>query len=394
MDGNRDVNRNPYLGTHPRVAAVESLTRSDESKVADLSRLEPIASYVAGMDRAATELDRLKPLASYMTGMDRAFADLSRLKPVASYVAGMDRAAMELDRLKSFKLPVLTSWETTRQQMSGGARFPDQIKLPAFTALGTMNKQLAELQALLRSMRIPVQSQITDFIAGQKRYEELIGSFMRPVERLTPHFRAIRQIDMLKDANWIAHPALSVENIVGEETDPEQVGEAMSKFVDENDDLICRTLQDSFSKQQEVETRTFALGLVDTYRNGLFRQVVFSVFPEIERCARETLGLGAGIRPSKVIKALTAGLDDLPVSRIDWLYVVPALVLLDGYLYESIRSDSDAERFRHLINRHGSQHGLLIYNTKRDALNALFLLDLVLDGCVAIREVMDGEVTA
>jgi hypothetical protein len=114
--------------------------------------------------------------------------------------------------------------------------------------------------------------------------------------------------------------------------------------------------------------------------------IVPAVFPEIERCARDVLGLGAGKGPKAVINALTEGIGNLSISEIGSLHALSALSMMDEYFYESIKSESDADKFKGMIHRHGSQHGLLRYSESRDCLNAMFLFDFVLLGCDALRK--------
>jgi hypothetical protein len=133
------------------------------------------------------------------------------------------------------------------------------------------------------------------------------------------------------------------------------------------------------------QTRAFALQLVKAHRHRLFHLIVPAVFPEIERCARDVLWLGAGKKPRAVINALNEGIGNLTIPQIGSLHALFALSMIDEYCYESIRSESDADKFKGMIHRHGSQHGLLRYSESRDCLNAMFLFDFVLLGCDALR---------
>lgn len=111
-----------------------------------------------------------------------------------------------------------------------------------------------------------------------------------------------------------------------------------------------------------------------------------AVFPEIERTARGTLGLGAGKTSRVVFDQLNEKLGNLRISDMRSLHALSALPMLDDYFYKSFRSDSEADNFKRMIHRHGSQHGLLRYIESRDCLNAIFLFDFVLLGCDAIRK--------
>jgi hypothetical protein len=221
--------------------------------------------------------------------------------------------------------------------------------------------------------------------------ERQLESIVRPVAsfatKMAPTFVLMRQIETMNKGDWIAHPALPVGELVGDETDAIQVGLRVTDYVEENHEAICDALHKRFSSyDHDDDAKAFAIELIKAYRSGLYRLIVPAVFPEIERCARGTLGLGAGNETRVVFDTLNRKLGNLPISKIGSLHAMFALFMLDDYFYKSFRSDSEAANFGRMIHRHGSQHGLLRYNESRDCLTAIFLFDFILLGCAAIRD--------
>jgi hypothetical protein len=63
---------------------------------------------------------------------------------------------------------------------------------------------------------------------------------------------------------------------------------------------------------------------------------------------------------------------------------VEAVELMAVHSYEKIKTPAERDRLKEMPHRHGALHGLIGYESSRDSLNALFLLDFVLAACHAI----------
>ena len=255
--------------------------------------------------------------------------------------------------------------ESIRQTLDEWARSLNQIvQFP--TWLEEFNRQHAELGERLRAALTPVVSW---------------------ADKMAPTFTLLRQIELLNKAYWIAHPALPIGDLIGEQNDAERIADTVADYVEQHLEDIYQILESRFSSYDcDDQTKAFGRELIEAHRHRLFRLIVPAVFPEIERCARDVLGLGAGKRPHAVINSLNEGLGNLPLSKIGSLHALSVLSMMDEYFYESIKSEGDADKFKGMIHRHGSQHGLLRYSESRDCLNAMFLFDFVLLGCDAMRK--------
>jgi hypothetical protein len=303
-----------------------------------------------------------------------------------------DKPTAVVSWLAAEKLASVSLTRSIRQLTDQMANLqPIKFSIPQWTTeLGHYVKAAEAMSAAIRPITFDLPRLSTEFNRWNPNLLEAVNAAVRPLASLAPAFTLMRQIDTLSKAHWIAHPILPVSELVGEETDPEQVGVRVADYVEQHQELIYQALDRRFANHDaEDDTKAFARELIEAHRRGLYRLIVPTVFPEIERCARVTLGLGAGKNSALVFDLLNKKLGDLPISKIGSLFAMSALFLLHNYFYKSFRSDSEADSFKSMIHRHGSQHGLLRYNESRDCLNAIFLFDFILVGCAAIREATD-----
>jgi hypothetical protein len=192
------------------------------------------------------------------------------------------------------------------------------------------------------------------------------------------------QAARMREAGWLPHPVLPISDLVGPEKDLEKIRAAIDAHVEKQRDEIYAALTARFSGYA-LEAYTCQIGMeaISAHRAGLYRLVVPAVFPEIERCGRTMLHLGVNKKGKAVIDQLIERIKRLPLSELDAFLAMEAIKLMEEQMYTGIRSREDVERFQELPHRHGSQHGLSMYERSRDGLNAIFLLDFVLLACTA-----------
>lgn len=188
-------------------------------------------------------------------------------------------------------------------------------------------------------------------------------------------------------SGWIPHPVIPIWQMMGPEKDSKKVCAAVTEYVNGNREELYTNLLNRFTSYRvEPDGCDLAKQAISAHRAGLFRLIVPSVFPEIERCARSTLGLGVKSSGKQVIDNLIEQIGKLPISEMDAFLASEALELMDRQIYQSLQGSGDYTPFQEMPHRHGSQHGLFVYKSSRDALNALFLLDFVLMACTAIAK--------
>jgi len=190
------------------------------------------------------------------------------------------------------------------------------------------------------------------------------------------------QAKRLRLAGWIPHPVLPIDDLVGPTKDPQTLRAAVEEYVEFYREDIYANLLARF-EAYKIELYACRLGeqAVAAHRANLFLLVVPAIFPEIERCARTVLGLGAGSKEKSKekkkapVEVLVERMEELPLSKMDAFLAIEAIELLDKMYKRGVKD---------MPHRHGALHGLMKYESSRDGLNALFMLDFVLTACQAI----------
>jgi hypothetical protein len=211
---------------------------------------------------------------------------------------------------------------------------------------------------------------------------DALSSFERKLGPFTDLAALMAQADLLKDAGWIPHPALPIKDLVAAETDISKIRCTVQLHVDSNKEEIYELLTKRFADYTlHEETSELCDAVIRGHRYGLFPLITPSVFSEIERCARIALGASPKQKSKKIIDGFVSKINNIPISHFD-VVQVQSLILMEDFIYETITPGSDVA----LPHRHGAQHGIVRFNTSRDSLNAIFLLDFVLQCCDAIQQ--------
>jgi hypothetical protein len=234
-------------------------------------------------------------------------------------------------------------------------------------------QSLAEV--LLRS-QFKIASGLTEALRSQFQIPSFASQF-----KIASFVGVLQQADRLKEAGWIPHPALPVKELVASKTDTTQLSDCVQLYVDNNREQIYEVMSNRFSTYTiSKDTLKLCNAAIQAHRLELFPLIVPSVFAEIELCARAVLGFSTQQYGKKIIDNFVSRVNDLPISAFD-IVQIHTLVLMDDFIYKSITPNSQVS----LPHRHGSQHGIIRFNTGRDCLNAIFLLDFVLQSCDAIQ---------
>jgi hypothetical protein len=283
----------------------------------------------------------------------------------------MDVSSIDAGYFQESKLAVLAF----QNDLLKSAQIIERAAREANERLSEMAKQMANSSQGIHQQLAALTSGTLDATDQLRKVcSDVYRSFVNPLE----------QASRLSSAGWIPHRLLPLGKLVGTEMDPSAISEAVSAYVANNRPRIYATLRESFTSHAiEPYTCQVCLDAVTAHENGLFRLVVPSIFPEIERCARTALKLRAA-HGKKIIERLVTQIEKLTPIGPDAIMMLEILDLLESHIYESVRSEDDAERLRAIPNRHGYQHGWSRSETSRDGLNALFLADSVLAACAAI----------
>ena len=142
--------------------------------------------------------------------------------------------------------------------------------------------------------------------------------------------------------------------------------------------------------------KTFDEALI-AYDNGLYRCVVRTLFPEIERVARETLqGEQSNFERPKTDASLCKVQDEILAAPLlvlaDSQHAFTVIDKLREHPYARVERDRDStERFKFdaVPNRHASVHGFVNYSSPKNAFNMLVLAEFLFTLIMRIRDVDD-----
>jgi hypothetical protein len=277
-------------------------------------------------------------------------------------------------QLLGFQNPTLFS--CYNRGMTDNSSIADRIRLAAPTL-----RSIAE--SLLQSQfKTPTFDALIDVRSQIRPLTDALSSFERRLRPFSDLAARMKQADRLKEAGWIPHPALPVDELVASETDLGKISSRVQLYINGHKEDICQLLTRRFHTYDiQEDTLDMCNAVVQGHRLELFPLIVPSVFSEVERCARDVLGESSRHHGKKIIDNFVSLINDLPISRFD-VVQMQILILMEDFIYETIAPGADTS----LPHRHGAQHGIIRFNTSQASLNAIFLLDFVLQCCDAIRK--------
>ena len=208
--------------------------------------------------------------------------------------------------------------------------------------------------------------------------QKAMRPFVADAERLAIH---VRKAQVLDEAGWLPHyttPLDRVEECVGDQ-------EAVRM-------LLCQYYRERWPEvRREIEARLIGYRVDDeakaTFGEALtaheaaqYRSVCRLLMPEIERVARKELhgDRAEQITSQKVLRELAA---KLPVSAVKPRGFIGLNLFrrLSNHLYEHVSDEETRQRLAHdpVPNRHAAVHGLVVYSSMQNSLNALFMTDYI-----------------
>ncbi len=182
---------------------------------------------------------------------------------------------------------------------------------------------------------------------------------------------------LLNDAGFLPHPTMPPQLTEECDDDPQLLSHSIERYYSENWPQVERALTsrvEAYLVDDEAKA-TFREALAN-HRVEHFRSVVRLLFPEIERVAATLADLSESKkrRPHQLLQQLAG---ELRLSDIEPRgYSGFALFeRLFNHLYEQVdRARMEADP---VPNRNAAMHGLVIYRTRKNSLNALFFADFV-----------------
>lgn len=232
--------------------------------------------------------------------------------------------------------------------------------------------------------------------------QKVTGGFSEAFKRQTALFARItltnQEIQRIEAAGWLPHYTTPYDTIADFNDD----AEALSAHLEAYYRTEWTGVRETFLEKQKgyaisAEAKeTFAQAL-DAHGHGLYRLTARSLFPELERVAREELhgGMLKPITSQKELKEL-AGKLSLHDTEPGGLYGWALFSKFFDHLYEYTTTPEAlaAATADPVPNRHAALHGLLSYETPRHSMNALIMADFILQVICAVKRYQAEEVEA
>ena len=203
--------------------------------------------------------------------------------------------------------------------------------------------------------------------------------------------------EVISQAGWLPHYTTPFEEVSQCGDDIEKVKKLLLDYYQHNWQTVRSEIESRVSNynidDEAKETMNEAL---KAHGAGLYRSVCRLVYPEIERIFRvEMFNNAVGhLSPRTMVEQLfdnqtrpecytPRGLYDLTIlSHLTKTKIERADVSSDAFiagLFESVESEADRLRLEQseIPNRHAVIHGLVVYSSRQNSLNAIFMADYI-----------------
>lgn len=247
----------------------------------------------------------------------------------------------------------------------------------------------ADLQRQIGALRSPrpvvgrPEIAVRQIVESQGRFTRAVarlqlGSLTTAAGKLARYAQRAQALD---EAGWLPHHSMPFERM------DECAGDA-----DAIDRLLCRHYREQWSDvRRDIEARvaeydindeakaTFAEAL-NAHETGFYRSVCRVLMPEIERVSRVELHGDRlnSIASQPLLRELTGR---LPISAVEpsGFLALNLFRRLSEHLYEHVWDEDSRGRFAEapVPNRHAVVHGLVLYSSMQNSLNAIFMADFI-----------------
>lgn len=266
-------------------------------------------------------------------------------------------------------------------------------------------KPLADLQRQLQTTRVPrfglarQDSAFRQFIESQARIAEAVkqlqlGSVATAAHQLARHARRAQVLD---EAGWLPHhsmPFARMEECAG---DVDAVRELLCRHYGERWSDVCRDIEARLAEYDiDDEANATFVEAMNAHEAGFYRSVCRVLMPEIERVSRVELYEGKlrGISSLPLLRELAG---QLPITTVEpgGFLALNLFRRLSEHLYEDVWDEDSRRRFAEdpVPNRHAAVHGLVVYSSMQNSLNAIFMADFIFQAIGVLKRMASDQTT-
>ena len=245
---------------------------------------------------------------------------------------------------------------------------------------------------------------ISAWQAFAKALEPIAEAFVLIVSKLEQEFSKYDYANAaLSKAGWVPHYTTPFEYISAWDSAPEMIhDELLDYYTDKWSKIRLEMESRLWGYNIDPESKATFGEALGAHEAGLYRCVSRVLFPEIERLLRIEMGITDTdyLSPKKMTQRLVnresaltqeASLEDFMPNGLYELALFDRITqvlrsegqvtdsMLFSGLYESVKDEESLERVRRdpVPNRHAAMHGLVVYSSRQNSLNMIFVADYV-----------------
>lgn len=273
----------------------------------------------------------------------------------------------------------------------------DEVKLPSIKIDPEVLKQIAEVQRQWKA----IKAQAPEWLAELSETVRLISKNWATIRAqidevwkpMQPIFAEIArsgaECKRIEEAGWLPHYTTPFAALATCENDDEAVHRVIEAHYRDNWAEVSAAFLDHLATYDlEEESKATFQEVLEAHGHGLYRLSARSLFPEIERVARQEVHGGALVMMTsqhelrKLAEQLSPG-ETVPGG----MYAMSLFQKFFYHLYENTKTDEQLEvvAANAVPNRHASLHGLLSYGSARSSVNALIMTDFIFQIVCALK---------
>ena len=203
-----------------------------------------------------------------------------------------------------------------------------------------------------------------------------------------------RQKRLLAKIGVLPHASTPVELLYDNSTD-EELRLAFRDYYERNWQRIFGDINKRINSCGIDEEAKATLGeALQAHENGHYRAVSRMLFPEIERVVRVELRENA-IGNISMAKLMSDTADDLSTTDLEprGYFSLALLERLTDHLYVRVMTEDSRKKMEGDLvpNRHAAIHGLVVYNSYWNSLNAIFMTDFAFQIVGSVKRASSRE---
>lgn len=240
-------------------------------------------------------------------------------------------------------------------------------------------------------LRLSLQGEMEKFQRTIREISESVERSLAPLKALSRQVAKYDRIaEALERAGWLPHDLIPIDLVEQHvEAEPATLSTAVEQYFECDWASVERLLRERYASAG-IDSET-AAAMDEAFRahsSKLYRASCRTVFPEIERVAREKFynGREKGITSLPELRKAVLG---LPVNELRprglWGFRLFEAINEACYAKVTAYLASTADAAARVPNRHAVAHGLLPYTAARDSLNTFFIADFLFEAVAALE---------